>query len=827
MVRELEARELRWVVPEDWLAVTSSSELGKGPPIVGQDRAVDAIRFGLAMDGLGYNIFITGLSGTGRLTTVKRFLEDVCTSDGKPDDICFVYSFVKPSQPSVLMLDAGAGRRLREAMGETVRELRDSIPKVLSDSDFQARVDRALGDLRTAEKELVSGFENEVREAGFTLVEVQQGMMARPDILPVVAGEPVPLEKLEAARVEGAVDPEQIDAFREAYEQLSVRMREVFQKVADLRRQMQERVYEVRRHVLQPLLDEAVDRVRRATDEPRANDYLDAVRDDLEDNLDAFGASSSEDSDSDPYLRWRVNLVVDNADTQGRPVVLETEPNYVNLFGSVERTLKQSGEVVSDFTRIRAGSLLAANGGFLVLNADDVLMEPRVWPSLKRALKYRRARIQSIESLLMGAGLLQPEEVPLDVKVVVIGDRRIYDLLYRMDSDFAKIYKVLADFDSVMPIDEGAVHEFLSVLVKVIDEEELLAVDRSGLAAMLEVGVRQAPGRRRLSSRFSDVCDVLREASYRARNDGAEQISRAHVDGAVDAQLRRHSLTEDKMHERLVEGVIHVATSGREVGQVNGLAVYDLGHHRFGKPSRISARIGLGRDGVVNIERQAGLSGPTHDKGVQILTGLLRGLFAQRTPMNMSCSITFEQSYGSIDGDSASSTEVYAILSALSGVPLRQDVAVTGSVDQYGRIQAIGGANEKIEGFFRLCAERGLTGTQGVLLPSTNVGDLQLRQEVVEAVERGDFRIWEVDTIDQGVELLTGVPAGSMDDDGGYPEGTVFGRCLARLEEMARQMRQAGKSAENDATAEGEDDEEPAEDRGSDKNPETSSVGVW
>jgi predicted ATP-dependent protease len=811
MVRELEARELRWMVPEEWLTVASSAELGVGPPIVGQDRAVEAIRFGLAMNGLGYNIFITGLSGTGRLTTVKRFLEEACTSDDQPDDICFVYNFVKPAKPRVVMLDAGAGRRLRDGMDEAVRELHESIPKVLSDRDFQARVERALAELKTAEKDLVSEFEGEVREAGFTLVEVQQGMMARPDLLPVVDGEPVPLEKLEAARVEGSVEPDQIEAYRTAYEQLSVRMREVFQKVAELRRQMQERVYEVRRHVLQPLLDEVVDRVRRTTADVRADEHLEAVRADLEENLDLFGSSSDDEADGDPFLRWRVNLAVDNADTDGRPVVLETEPSYVNLFGTVERTLKQSGEVVSDFTRIRAGSLLAANGGFLVLNADDVLMEPRVWPSLKRALKYRRARVQSIESLLMGAGLLQPEEVPLDVKVVVIGDRRIYDMLYRLDNDFAKIYKVLADFDSVMPIEERSVREFLSVLVKVISEEGLPPLDRSGLAAMLEVGVRQATGRRRLSSRFSDVCDVLREAAYMAHSDGAEAIARSHVSSAVEAQIRRHSLTEDRLHERLVEGVIHVATAGHELGQVNGLAVYDLGHHRFGKPSRITARIGLGRDGVVNIERQAGLSGPTHDKGVQILSGYLRGQFAQRTPLTMSCSITFEQSYGGIDGDSASSTEIYAILSALSGLPLRQDIAVTGSVDQYGRIQAIGGANEKIEGFYRLCAERGLTGSQGVMVPSANVGDLQLRSEVVEAVVRGEFHIWEVDTIAEGVELLTGQPAGEMDSEGGFPEATVFARCLARLEEMARQMREAGKSPAEDSDDSG-DEEAVAED---------------
>jgi predicted ATP-dependent protease len=410
-------------------------------------------------------------------------------------------------------------------------------------------------------------------------------------------------------------------------------------------------------------------------------------------------------------------------------------------------------------------------------------------------------QIQSLESLVLGAALLKPEPVPINVKVVIIGGRAIYDLLFRYDSDFPKIFKVLADFDMVLAASKDHAKDLLSVLRKVTVEEELRELDRSGMAAMLEEAVRMGRWRRRFSSRFSDLADLLREASYRAVLADSEMISGEHVTEARQARRRRHSLTEDRSHDLISEGVIRVETDGEVVGQVNGLAVYDLVHHRFGKPTRITAQVGLGRDGVINVERQAGLSGPTYDKGVSILTGFLRGTFARRSPLTMSCSVTFEQSYGGIDGDSASSTEVYAILSAISGVPLRQDIAITGSVDQYGFVQAIGGVNEKIQGFFRVCSQSGLTGNQGVLIPDSNVGDLHLAHEVVEAVDQGLFHIWAVDNVSDGIELLTGQPAGTWNDDTGWSEDGIFAACQERLDEMVRLMRKAAKSTDkNDET---------------------------
>jgi predicted ATP-dependent protease len=800
MIRELRPKDLAWVCPKGWLPRTDSTSIKPASTIVAQDRAVDAIAFGLAMRGIGFNVFVTGMSGTGRLTTIKSFVEKLAVADEKPDDICFVFNFRKPEEPCAIFLEAGAGGRLKEGMEELVGDLASNLPSILNDREFRSRIDRAVEPLQRQERETIEAFEKEVSEAGFVLVQVQAGLVTRPEILPVFEEQPIPLEKTAELVEAGKLKAEDVERLRQAHAALSEKFRDVFQQVAEIRRQVQERVEDVRRKLLQPSFDEAVKRIRKTVADPRAYPYLDDVATDLGENLGLFMISEEDvPVDGDRFLRWRVNLVVDNTDVSGRPVVMETEPSYTNLFGTIERTLTQSGEAATSFMRIRAGSLMRANGGFLVLNADDVLLEPRVWPGLKRALKYRRVQVQSLESLVLGAALLKPEPVPINVKVVIIGRRGVYDLLFRYDPDFPKIFKVLADFDMVLDASKDHAKDVLSVLRKVTVEEGLRELDRSGMAAMLEEAVRIGRWRRRFSSRFSDLADLLREASYRAGIEGAEQVSSAHVTAAHRARRLRHSLTEDRSHQLISEGVIRVETSGLEVGQVNGLAVYDLGHHRFGKPSRITAQVGLGRDGVINVERQAGLSGPTHDKGVSILTGFLRGTFARRSPLTMSCSVTFEQSYGGIDGDSASSTEVYAILSAISRQPLRQDIAVTGSVDQYGTVQAIGGVNEKIEGFFRVCSEDGLTGTQGVMIPESNVGDLHLSEEVVAAVRDGLFHIWAVDSIGDGIELLSGRPAGSWDEEDGWSEGSLFAECQQRLDEMVLLMRKAAKSPGNSA----------------------------
>ncbi len=698
MIDKLAAGDLAWSCPEDWLSWASSNEIKPATTIIGQDRAVEAIGFGLDMPGIGYNVFVTGLSGTGRLTTIKRFLENVNGGLPTPDDVCFVFNFRNPEAPHSLFLEAGAGRRLRDGMDILIEELVVELPKILNDKEFRSLIQRAVEVFQKQEREMVEAFDREVREAGFSMVQIQAGPITRPEIMPIIEDTPVPLDELQPFLEEGKIDEARAATLKQDHGKLSEKLRDVFDSVGELRRQAQEEIERVRRRLLHPIFENAIRRVLVDVTDERAKPYLDAVQQDIEENFEVF-VSEGDETEIDRFERWRVNLVVDNSDLDGRPVVMETEPTYSNLFGTIERTLLPSGEATTSFTRIRAGSLLQANGGFLVVNAEDVLMEPRVWPGLKRALRYRRVQIQAWESVMYGAAMLKPEPVPLDVKVVVIGDRYIYDLLYRRDTDFAKIFKVLADFDSVISLTQNHADEILSVLQKVAEEESILPMDRSGMAAMLEQAVHLGGWRRRFSSRFSDLSDLQKEADFQARREGDDAIGRRHVAAAEAARHRRHGLSEDRTHELIADGVIHVATDGEAVGQVNGLAVYDLGHHRFGKPSRITARVGLGREGVINIERQAGLSGPTHDKGVNILTGFLRGTFARKAPLTMACSVTFEQSYGGIDGDSASSTEVYAILSSLAEIPLRQGIAVTGSVDRYGRSRPLAGSMKRSRAF--------------------------------------------------------------------------------------------------------------------------------
>lgn len=789
MVRELGRDELRWQCPEDWLPASSTEEVEPCVGIIGQQRAITALEFGLGVDSLGFNVFVTGLTGTGKMTAIELQLQPHAERGPRPDDLLYVYDFDRPERPRLLVLRAGGGAVLREELDRFLTQLTESLPGLFESEEYQRRLELALEDLKIRQQELVRAFEEEVRAHGFTLVQVQVGSVTRPEILPLVENRPVTMDKVRALAAEGKIDQQHLSSLEKQYERLSEELQRAFAQVMGLRAEMVGRAERLRQDTLRPVLEEQMNAIAGAVGDERVAPFLTAVASDLLKNLEILTAKR-EDGSADPLTRYRVNVVVDNSATQGRPVVIETEPTLARLFGTIEARLGQDLRSSADHTQIRAGSLLRANGGFLVLNAFDVLSESGVWRALKRALRYRRVAVRAPETLFTLAGqALQPEPVELNVKVVMMGDRGLYDLLHELDDDFRKIFKVLSDFDNETPLDRAAVGDFLSLMARIIREEQLPHLDREGMAALVEEGVRLARTRRRLSARFSDVADILREAAWVARRAERSGISRAEVRAAVTQRAERNSLPEQKIIQAMQEGLLRVATAGSAVGEVNGLAVFDLGYHAFGLPGRLSARVALGREGVINIEREARLSGRTHDKGVLILTGYLRGLFAVEHPLSMSVSIAFEQTYGGVDGDSASSTEVYAILSALSGLPLRQDVAVTGSVDQQGRVQAIGGVNEKIEGFFRLCRARGLTGTQGVMIPQANIADLQLDPELVEEVGLGRFHIWAVASVAEGIELLTGVPAGERDEQGRYPEGTVLGRCATRLAAMAEQLR--------------------------------------
>ncbi|MCS7183310.1 MAG: AAA family ATPase [Thermoanaerobaculum sp.] len=787
MAERVSPEALRFRCPDEWIPTTTSEGIPAAAGIVGQERGVRALEFGLAMDSPGFNVFVTGLVGTGKMTAVELHLRRLCQGGPRPEDLCYVFNFQQPERPKLLRLPAGGGAVLRERLGEVVRQLASWLPALLSSAEVQRLLEERLEDLEQRRTQLLRRFEAQVQEAGFSLVQVQVGAVTHPEILAMVEGRPVSMERLQRLAEEGKFPKAEADRLAELHQRLLAELQQVVNQVLAIGGEMQEKALELRRAIVQPRLHQALGAIAQQVADPRVEAYLREVEEDILAHLQDFVEGSPSE---ETLIRYAVNLLVDHSQTVGRPVVVETDPSLANLLGTVEARLLDGGHPTTDHTRIRAGSLVRANGGFLVLNAMDVLTEPGAWPALKRALRHQKVVIRPRETLFALSGqALQPEPVELSVKVVMLGDRGLFDALWELDEEFGKIFKVLADFDRDTPLGQREVEDFLRVMAKIVREEGLPHLDREGMKALVEEGVRLGGPRRRLSARFSDVADILREAGYLARQQGSPLVGAGHIAAAMAARRTRFALPEEKLLQFMLDQLLVVHTEGWAVGQVNGLAVYDLGYFAFGLPGRVTARVSLGTEGVVNVEREARLSGRTHDKGVLILTGFLRGSFILHHPLSMHASIAFEQSYAGVEGDSASSAEVYAILSALSGLPLRQDLAVTGSVDQLGNVQAIGGVNPKIEGFFALCQARGLTGTQGVIIPKANVPDLHLSPEVVEAVHAGRFHVYAVSHVAEGLELLTGVPAGVLDASGRYLGDTVFGRCQARLEAMAEALR--------------------------------------
>jgi ATP-dependent Lon protease len=545
----------------------------------------------------------------------------------------------------------------------------------------------------------------------------------------------------------------------------------------------------------------AIGDIREKYKQPKIATYLDEVKDSILDNPSRFQPKAETPqlpipglalpAPVDTFIEFQVNVLVDNSETKGAPVIVETSPTYRNLFGTIERSWGMGGVFRTDFTKIKSGSFLRASGGYLVLNAIDVFIEPGVWIALKRTLRNRSMEMQSFDPFyLFASSALKPEPIEVRVKVVMIGDAYLYETLYAVDEDFKKVFKIKADFDTVMERKEETQLQYASFIRKICHDENLLPFDRSGVAAVIEYGVRLAGRQKKLSTEFHRITDIIREASYWAKKDNSDMVYEKQVEQAILEKIYRKRMVEDKIQEMIDDGIILIDADGAKVGQVNGLSVYDMGEYAFGKPSRITAKTSMGKGGIVNIEREADLSGRTHNKGVLILGGYLRGKYAQDKPLTLTASLAFEQSYAGVDGDSASSTEVYAILSSLSGLPLRQDIAVTGSVSQNGEVQPIGGVNQKIEGFFEVCRNRGLTGRQGVMIPHQNVGGLMLRKDVVEAVVAGKFHIYPVQSIDRGIEILTGLAAGEKGEDGTYPVGTVNNLVDQKLRELARRMKE-------------------------------------
>ncbi len=800
--RELSAKDLDYRITLKPSGMATSDDVDPCCEIIGQKRAVEAIKLGLNVKSEGYNVFVTGLTGTGRTTTIQRLLEQL--DHQKPDlvDICYVANFKNEDNPLVLSFKAGDGRRFKKDMAYLIGSARKVVPKIFLSDDYKDRHGRIVREFENRQKELIRGFEEKLTEAGFVMVQLQSGLTTRNEIQPLIDDEPSSFDRLEQLVKEGKFQLSRLDELRRQWDSLRREFDLTSVESKKLSNKLEEEIEKLDYSVIAPLITDKINLIKKRFPDEKVVAYLDDVQEALLSDLDRFREARPRRGEEEPppfrkrepFEEFSVNLILDNADTENIPIVIEMSPSYKNLFGSLERVVDRFGYWRTDFTRIFSGSLLRASGGFLVMNAMDVLSEPGVWLHLKRAMRNGTIEITGYDPFYMMAGSgIKPESIPLDAKVVLIGEPNIYRLLWRMDEDFKKIFKIKAEFDSSMKYNRKNTLDYYGFIRRLVETEQLLPFDITGMQAVTECGRRLTGQRDRLTTRFTVLSDIIRESSFCASQRKASSATRQDVYQAIKQRRFRVNLVEDKMQELFDANTIMVSTTGNAVGQINGLSVYNLGEYSFGRPTRITASTALGKAGVINIEREADLSGPIHNKGVLILSGYLRELFAQDKPLVMSASISFEQSYGGVDGDSASSTEIYAILSSLSGIPIKQGIAVTGSVNQKGEIQPIGGVNEKIEGFFDVCRARGLTSDQGVIIPHQNTKDLLLRPDVVEAVEQKSFHVWAIKSIDKGIELLTGVPAGRHLASGRFSKGSVKAAVDRRLSEMAITLQNFGR----------------------------------
>ncbi len=798
---EVPAEQLRWRCLPGSLGVRTIDEVKPLQEIIGQDRALRALTMGLEMTHYGYNIFVTGHPGTGRTTTIRRLLHEFEGRDIPLTDKCYVHNFRDPDAPMVLTLPAGKGAEFKRDVGNFLAELLKSVPAVFESRRYVEQRKAILEHFQSRQRSVLKDFERKVKDRGFEVVQVQGGTSSRPEIAPVLDGAPVSIEQVHARADAGGITREEFDRIVAQQAELESQMDIVMREMRNIERKAKKSLEELNHKIVVPMVEELLADLEERYTADKVQDYLVNLKKDILDTLPRFHQKEEHTQnvlgiqlpkEEDAFVEYQVNVLVDNSGVKGAPVVIEQNPRYKNLFGTIERVVDRNGVWKTDFTRIKAGAIAKADGGFLVMHAWDAMSEPGVWQTLKRVLRNRQIEIQPPESGLLGASsALKPEPIDLNVKVIMIGDATIYQMLYQLDDDFREIFKVRADFDSEMPNNDKTISSYVSFIRSLCETEKLTPFDVTGMAEVIEYGARLSGQQQKLSTRFSTLADVLREADYWARKAGASVIDGGHVRKAIDERIDRVKMIEEKVQEMILDGSIMIDTDGAKVGQVNGLSIYQLGENAFGKPSRITAKTAVGKAGIINIEREASMSGPTHNKGVLIIAGFLRDRYAQNKPLDLSASIAFEQSYSGVDGDSASSTEVYALLSALSGIPLRQDIAVTGSVNQHGEIQPIGGVNLKIEGFYDVCKARGLTGNQGVMIPAQNVKELMLRHDVVDAVRKGTFHIYAVSTIDDGIEILTGTSAGQRSAAGRFPAKSVNARVDQRLASYAKHTRKA------------------------------------
>jgi predicted ATP-dependent protease len=803
----LPPERLRWRCDPATIPFETTAEAELVTDLVGQERAFRALKMGVELSAPGYNIFVCGLAGTSRGGTITHVIGQIHPAAKSSLDRCYVNNFKSPDRPRLLALPRGQADNFKKDLQSGIDFLRRRIPQVFEGEPFQRQKGRIVDRFTVREKELMDDFTRRIAREQFALGHMQVGAVALPEIFPVLEGQMVPIEDVPKLVHEGKLETVAAEDLERKYEQFRQEFTVVYRKTLTLSRELASELSYLEQEAASVLVDGFIEELKEKYSGALVTEYLEEVRHNILDNLDPFkeregeeepggpppeGGSHSVPVERDPFRVYGVNVLLAHNDEDGSPIIFETTPTYTNLFGTIQRSYdSRGGGWNSDFMDLRAGSTLRADGGFLVMYANDALAEAGVWRTLKRMMNHGRLEIQPLEMFFpFGTSALKPEHIDIDVKIILIGDRQMYELLYEYEEDFRKIFKVRVEFDEEMVMSDAVVRQYGGRLRQLSEQEAIGPFDRTAVASMLEYGVRQAGRRNKVTARFPELADLAREAAYIARQEGATLVTASHVLRAREARVERHNLIETKIREMIEEGTLLVETDGARVGQVNGLSVLEIGGYAFGKPVRITASAALGKAGLINVEREANLSGSFHDKGMQIIAGYLRTKFAQDKPLSLAASICFEQSYTGVDGDSASSTEIYALLSALSGLAIRQDIAVTGSVSQQGDIQPIGGVNQKIEGFYDVCrVKSGLTGRQGVMIPAENIEDLMLREDVIDAVRSGKFHVLPISTVEEGIEILTGVRAGCRDSIGVFEPDTVFALVDRRLHEMATTLK--------------------------------------
>lgn len=790
--RELTAEEAAYRVPAATLGFRTTAEAGPAADWLGQERALAAFDLGLSIRHPGYHIYVVGLAGTRREHTIAALLGELTKSFPRPGDRVLVQNFQNRDRPHAFYLLAGQGRELRRDMQELVEDLQRLLPETFRKETFEDEKEALAERYGHEGEEIAREMQQRAADKGFMLQAHPQGGVL---FIPLKDGRPIEPKDLEALSEEQQAD------LRRRERELSREMKSMLRRQQALGRRLAREVKAAERRVAADVVGPLIDEIAQRYESGEVQHYLGEVREHILDNLDAFREQQPQQvafpfpifvQPENTLVDYEVNVLVDNGGTEAAPIIVEASPTYKNLFGAVERMVDPSGKLVTNFTRIRAGSLLRGHGGCVLVDALDALAEPFVWRAFKRALKSQQLEIEAYDPFaLFATSTLKPEPMQISTRVVLTGPPELFQLLYFYDEEFREIFKVRAEFGVEVEAERSR-DSFVAQVARMTRDEQLPPFTAAAVARLLEHGARTVGDRRKLPSQWDEIADLMRESALWSGREGANEVDRQHVDSALAQRIFRLNRVEEKIRELIRDGVLLVSVDGTRVGQVNGLAVANIGGYEFGRPTRVTAAVAMGAAGLINIEREAKLSGQTHDKGVLIIAGYLRQTYAQDFPLTLSASLCFEQSYAGIDGDSASSTELFALLSSLSGVPLRQDLAVTGSVNQWGEIQPIGGINEKVEGFFATCRAVGLTGRQGVVMPIQNVDGLVLRPEVVEAIGAGQFHLYPIRTIDEGLEVLTGVSAGAPE-----APGTIHGGAARRLRQLAEGLREFAARGRN------------------------------